>query len=95
MVRTYVKKTERGQYGNKNLEDELKAVNDRTSKEYGKPARTLRRHRDNKVQQPGKVALGRHLPALPSHVEKELHDHIQTMDQLKKAQDRFQRRKGP
>ena len=85
MVRTYVKKTERGQYGNKNIEDALEAVNDgtpliRTSKEYGIPARTLRRHRDNKVQQPGKVALGRHLPGLPSHVEKELHDHIQTME---------------
>src|ERR1700733_311866 len=85
MVRTYVKKTVRGHYGNKNLEDALKAINDgmpliRASREHGIPARTLRRHRDRKVVQPGKVALGRHLPALPPHVDKELHDHIQMME---------------
>src|SRR6218665_894876 len=30
MVRTYIKKTVRGHYGNKNLEDALKAINDGT-----------------------------------------------------------------
>jgi len=87
MARKYVKKTDRGQYGNLKLVDALKAISDgipliRVSKEYGIPARTLRRHRDRKVKVPGSVLLGRHAPALPEVVEKELHDHIKNMEQL-------------
>jgi len=52
----------------------------RASKEYSIPARTLRRHRDKKVQTPGSVNLGRHVPALPAEVEHELHEHIKSME---------------
>jgi hypothetical protein len=87
MVRVYVKKTTRGQYGKptQDITDALKAISDgapliRVSKEFNIPARTLRRHRDGKVGQPGTVILGRHVPALPNQIEKELHDHIQMME---------------
>ena len=85
MVRNYVKKTDRGSYGNQNLADALKAISDgvpllRASKEYGVPARTLRRHRDSKVQTPGSVNLGHHGPALPAEVENELHEHIKCIE---------------
>ena len=85
MARKYVKKTDRGQYGSQKLADALKGISDgipliRVSKEFGIPARTLRRHRDRKVQVPGSVTLGRHAPALREDVEKELHDHIKRME---------------
>src|SRR6218665_1232124 len=82
MVRTYVKKTVRGHYGNKNLEDALKAINDgtpliRASKEHGIPARTLRRHRDKrKSGTTRKGCFGK----TPARVETELQDHIQMME---------------
>ena len=86
MVRNYIKKSDRGQYGNKKLADALKAILDgvpliKVSKECGIPARTLRRHRDKKVQVPGSVNLGRHVPALPPEIEKEIHEHIKNMEQ--------------
>ena len=85
MVRNYVKKADRGEYGNQKLAEALQAVSDgmpliRASKEYSIPARTLRRHRDKKVQTPGSVNLGRHVPALPAEVEHELHEHIKSME---------------
>lgn len=85
MVRTYKKKSARGQYGDGKLTDALEAVKNgvpliRVAKDYGIPARTLRRHRDSKVNQPGTVHLGRYNQCLPRHVEQELHDHIQTME---------------
>jgi len=52
----------------------------KASKQFGIPARTLRRHRDGKVQHPGTSMLGRHCPVLSPAVQKELHDHIQFME---------------
>jgi len=71
MARKYVKKTDRGQYGNLKLVDALKAISDgvpliRVSKEYRIPAHTLRRHQDRKVQVQGSVLLGRHAQARSS-----------------------------
>lgn len=85
-MRNYVKTTTRGQYGKEKLAAAMKDIADgvpliRVSKNYSIPARTLRRHRDGKVTQPGSVNLGRHVPALPKEIEQELHDHIKTMEQ--------------
>jgi hypothetical protein len=86
MVRTYKRSTERGGYGEVKLADALRDIQQgapliRVAKEYGIPARTLRRHRDGKVNQPGQVHLGRHAPVLGKDTEKELHDHIKFMEQ--------------
>jgi hypothetical protein len=86
MVRTYKRSTARGDYGAIKL---VKALDDvrkgtpliRVAKEYGIPARTLRRHRDAKVNQPGQVQLGRQEPALGRDIEKELHTHVKYMEQ--------------
>ena len=85
MVRTYKKTTNRGHYGNNNLSDALAAIArgesvNSVSKNYNIPCRTLRRHRDGKVLQPGIVNLGRHVQVLSRDIELELHDHIQTME---------------
>jgi hypothetical protein len=63
MVRTYKRKTDRGKYGTEALKDALEAVLSGTglktaARQYGIPAKTLRRHRDGKVSQPGIVKLG-------------------------------------
>jgi|SRR6218665_2740252 len=76
MVRTYIKKTVRGHYGNKNLEDALKAINDgtpliRASKEHGIPARTLRRHRDKKKSGTTRKGCFRKTPARASFSRRE------------------------
>ena len=85
MVRHYKKSTDRGSYGSEKLQLALEALKKgvpliKTSKEFGIPARTLRRHRDGKVQHPGTSLLGGHSPVLSPAVEKELHDHIQFME---------------
>lgn len=73
MVTKYKRKTERGKYGHSNLSEALKAVSNgvpliRASKEYGVPARTLRRHRDKKVLEPGVLNFGRYRKALPTEI---------------------------
>jgi len=85
MMRNYQKKTQRGSYGSENLQQALEAVKNGTplikaSKQFCIPARTLRRHRDGKVQCPGSSKLGGHAPVLSAAVEKELHDHIKFME---------------
>ena len=67
------KQTNRGVYGDGNLQDALRLVRDgmpliRVSKELGLPARTIRRHRDALVDTPGKVRLGSS-SALPPEIE--------------------------
>ena len=64
MVRVYKRKTERGSYGETNLADALRAINNgvsinHASKEFAVPQRTLRRHRDKKVAHPGVQKFGR------------------------------------
>lgn len=85
MVRKYKPISTRGKYGEQNLADALKAVQEgmaliRASKNFGVPARTLRRHRDGAVSGPGLIRLGPVETVLPSHVEQEMHDHIQYME---------------
>jgi hypothetical protein len=71
MVRHYVKKTDRGSYGNEKLRKALQELEKgipllRVSVAHGIPRRTLRRHRDNLVTCPGTVSLGRFKQNLPS-----------------------------
>ncbi|KAK6191085.1 hypothetical protein SNE40_002832 [Patella caerulea] len=85
MVRNYRRKSNRGNYGNNNLSLALKLLSEgkplnTVSKEYGIPARTLRRHRDHKVQTPGRLQFGRHRQIFPEEVEKELKQHITEME---------------
>ena len=53
----------------------------RVSKQLGIPARTIRRHRDNRVKTAGEIKFGRP-SALPVHVEKEIHDHVVEMENV-------------
>ena len=85
MARKYKKKSQRGIYGESQLQAALQAVEGgmpliRASKTHGVPARTLRRHRDKRVLFPGKVKLGRYQSTLPSEVEAALYDHIKFME---------------
>ena len=84
MVRTYKRKSERGKYGEKNLSEALEAVGKgvpiiRASNEFGVPARTLRRHRDKRVTEPGVLNFGRYRNALPQEVEEQLKEHVLDM----------------
>ena len=84
MVRVYKRKTERGSYGETNLADALRAINNgvsinHASKEFGVPQRTLRRHRDKKVAHPGVQKFGRGKSLIPSDVELHLKDHVINM----------------
>jgi hypothetical protein len=81
MVRKYKRKSERGKYGQDNLAAALRAVAEgtplvRASKEYDVPARTLRRHRDKQVAEPGTLKFGRYRCALPFEVEAHLKSHV-------------------
>ena len=63
MVRVYKKKSKRAEYGSETMKKALKKLADgssmrATSKEFGIPPRTLRRHRDGKVKVPGVINLG-------------------------------------
>ena len=85
MVRNYKKKTGRASYGSDHLLRALTAIQGgtpllRVSKEFGIPARTLRRHRDKGVLTPGKISLGRYSQALPHNVEEAIHEHIKYME---------------
>ena len=84
MVRTYKRKTQRGSFGEDNLSAALKAIVEgmpliRASRNFNVPARTLRRHRDKKVAQPGVLKLGRFRSALPFELEEELKIHVLDM----------------
>ena len=85
MVRNYKRKTDRGSYGDTALNGALRAIENgmplkRASRGYGVPAHTLRRHRYNRVVNPGHVLLGGHNTALPAQVEREILDHIIRME---------------
>lgn len=85
MVRNYQRKTNRGCYGTERLGAALIAVKEGMSlrsacRQFGIPARTLGRHRNNRVTSPGRVQLGKHKPVLSEIVENELYDHIKFME---------------
>ena len=84
MVRVYTRKTDRGNYGQTNLADALEAIKNgfsinRASKEYSVAQRTLRRHREGKVSQPGVQRFGRCKSYLPSDIEFYLKEHVINM----------------
>jgi hypothetical protein len=85
MVRTYKRKTDRGKYGTEALKDALEAVLSGTglktaARQYGIPAKTLRRHRDGKVSQPGIVKLGNVSTVFKPEYELQLVEHIKMME---------------
>ncbi|XP_041351386.1 flocculation protein FLO11-like [Gigantopelta aegis] len=84
MVRIYKRKTDRGKYGGEKLKSALNALKDQplkqVSRQYGIPARTLRRHRDLKVKYSGVVVLGPKQPVLSHDVERLLIQHITHME---------------
>jgi hypothetical protein len=84
-MRTPKRTSTRGSYGEQALSDALQALTAGTSlkkasKDYGIPRKTLRRHRDKKVSNPGKVFLGGKQPTLSPVFELELVKHIQRME---------------
>ena len=85
MVRTYQRKTERGQYGTEKLRQALETVRNGTaiktaSRQYGIPPKTLRRHRDGNVSKPGEVKLGSISTVFTEEQENVLVSHIKCME---------------
>ena len=85
MVRTYKKKTTQGSnYSQQALRNALEAIKAGTSlrsssKLFGIPTRTLARHRDGLVKNPGNIKLGRYENSLPYDVELALAEHVRDM----------------
>ena len=85
MVRNYIRKTSRASYGSAALSSALQALENgqplkATARQYGIPAKTLRRHRDDKVKQPGVSVLGRHKCVFPPEYQEMLVRHILAME---------------
>jgi hypothetical protein len=85
MVRHYKRKTDRAHYGTTAMSEALQAIRNQlaikaVSRNFGIPAKTLRRHRDGKVQTPGEVKLGRTLTVFTAQQEYELVQHIKEME---------------
>jgi len=85
MVRTYQRKTDRGNYGTETLGKALEAVHNGTpiktaSRQFGIPAKTLRRHRDGNVTKPGHVKLGSIATVFTKEQEQILVGHIKSME---------------
>jgi len=84
MVRNYKRKQHRCSYGAEKLRDALAAIQGgkpvkAVSREFQVPAKTLRRHRDSKVRNPGEPLLGRYEHALPASVETAIANHVRDM----------------
>jgi len=85
MVCNYIRKTSRGSDGSTALSSALQALDNgqslkATARQYGIPAKTLRRHRDDKVKQPGVSVLGRHKCVFPPEYKDMLVQHILVME---------------
>ena len=85
MVRNYRRVTQRGSYGSEALTSALAALREgqsvkQTAREYGIPAKTLRRHRDGKVSKPGSSVLGRFSTVFSEEFESVLVKHITAME---------------
>ena len=85
MVRHYKRKVEtRAAYGDEALREALARIRQgepllRVSRDLGIPARTIRRHRDKKVKNPGVVQMGAK-SILSSDVEMKICEHVQAME---------------
>ena len=85
MVRNYKKTTTRGYYRTAALKEALYKVREgqpvaKVSRDYGIPRRTLVRHRNASVSNPGVVQLGRFNTVLSVNTEEALVYHIQDME---------------
>ena len=85
MVRSYKRKTERGKYGDGQLGKAFRPVREsipssKASKQFGVPARTFRRLRDNAVVSPGTLKLGPRTVILGYDVEKALFEHTKEVE---------------
>lgn len=85
MGRKYKRTSTRVAYGQDALRDALESLKDgiplkTAAKQHGIPPRTLKRHRDGKVLNPGIVSLGRFRPQFIPEYEAELVDLIQSME---------------
>ena len=85
MVRSYKRKTSRGNFGDKQLQLSLNAMKNGTSAkkasaDFGVPHTTLCRHRNCKVQSPGSVCFGAFRPVLNAEFESELVSRIDVME---------------
>ena len=87
MPRDYKRKTARASYGENALRDALHAIIHEgtplktVSRTYGIPCKTLRRHRDGKVKNPGAVLLGRFRPDFNEELEAMIASHILGMEE--------------
>ena len=84
MPRQYKKKTYRCKYGTSKLNEALLELEKgrsvkSVSKQYDIPGRTLRRHRDGKIQSPGSLGQGRK-QYIPHAVETTIADHLKDMN---------------
>ena len=84
MVRNYKKKTDGPKYSNEQLREALAAMRDgkslnSCSRTYGIPRKTLQRHKNGQVSNPGTLKLGRFSQVLPPEVEEELASHVRVM----------------
>ena len=85
MRRVYKRKTTRASYAEEDLKKALAGMNSgrpllTTAKAYDISARTLRRHRDKKVANPGCIKLGRFKPDINEEYEAQLVIKIQSME---------------
>lgn len=85
MGRKYKRVSDRGKYGQAALTNALEAIQNgcslkKAERDFGVPRKTLRRHRDGKVNNPGKSSLGGSMTVLQAKFEGQLVSHIQTME---------------
>ena len=85
MPRSYIRKTTRASYSEDSLKKVISEVNGGapllpTAKKYGIGARTLRRHKNKQVANPGCIQLGRFRPDINAEYESQLVKKIQEME---------------
>ena len=85
MSRFYSRKTSRASYTSDDLKRAIADVKSGaallpTAKKYAITARTLRRHKNNQVANPGHVQLGRFRPDINAEYEAQLVSIIQDME---------------
>lgn len=83
-MRTYKRKSNRGAYTEQALQNAIRAIEEGTAlkaaaHQFGVPPKTLRRHGDKKVLEPGSKCLGRKA-VFTSSFELQLTEHIQSME---------------
>ncbi|KAL2098398.1 hypothetical protein ACEWY4_007605 [Coilia grayii] len=83
-MRTYKRVSNRCAYSEQSLKEALKLIGEgvplkAAARRFGVPPKTLRRHKNNQVLEPGTTALGRKAVFSPSF-EQQLTDHIQEME---------------